>query len=308
MTTTTTTITGRVSAVSSSSSTTSRRPFFAGRNSHGSKTTTTPSCCCPPGATTTAAIPTTTNKTVPRHDRHAQAPRDATKHERHDSARREPGRQPRGGARLARQVEQVLGVARRIADRRGRVRGGGRAGGVVVRGDGVVVVCPGGEEGLLELQGGLDKGRGEARVEVPLDVAVEEPDACMCEISGWFFSFFSPNHRDRCLSERFVGGTKTKRDDKKSFFKTQQDAPGLSATNRNTMKPIGFKTTVSRFMGTGGKSASVTLESANRPASSSDRQTTWKLWPCRWNGCLPVSALSTTTWTTWPRASTNACV
>lgn len=84
-----------------------------------------------------------------------------------------------------------------------------------------------------------------------------------------------------------------------------QNVPGLSATNRNTMKPCGFKTTVSLRMGICGKSASVTFESAKKPASSSDRQTTWKLCPCKWKGCLPVSSLSTTIWTTWPFASTK---
>lgn len=73
--------------------------------------------------------------------------------------------------------------------------------------------------------------------------------------------------------------------------------PGLLALKRKTMLPLGYRTKVSRRIGMSLKSAEVTLESSNVPASSSERQTAWKLWPWRWNGCLPESRLSTTTWT-----------
>lgn len=91
-----------------------------------------------------------TDETIPRDNQHAQNPRHATKYERHDAARREARGEPGGRSRLARQIEEVGGVAGGIADGGGWAGAGGGAGGVVVGGD---------VEGLLlEGQGGFDEG------------------------------------------------------------------------------------------------------------------------------------------------------
>lgn len=109
-----------------------------------------------------------TNHTVPRNDGNAQNSCEAAEEKRHDAARRETIGQRRGWRRFAGKVEQ----ARRVAG--GVARGGDRrrvccAGGEVVVGDG---------EGFLQVQRRLDDCGCEARGDVPLEMAVEEPDAC----------------------------------------------------------------------------------------------------------------------------------
>lgn len=77
-----------------------------------------------------------------------------------------PGRQGGGRLVLAAEVEEVGRVPGGVAGRR---LAGGLAHGEVVLGDGDL---------LLQLGGGLDEGGHQAGDDVPLDVAVEQPDAC----------------------------------------------------------------------------------------------------------------------------------
>ena len=65
---------------------------------------------------------------------------------------------------------------------------------------------------------------------------------------------------------------------------------------------------MSLLIGTAGKSADVTLDSSNVPASSSDRQRTWKLCPWRWKGWRPGSMLLTTMSTIWSFSRTKGWV
>lgn len=88
-------------------------------------------------------------QTIPDDDGHAQQPADDAEDQGHDAAGREAGGQRLGRDGLAGEVEQVGGVA-------GRVAGGGdaesRAGVEVVLGDLVL-------EGGLDVERGLDEGR-----------------------------------------------------------------------------------------------------------------------------------------------------
>lgn len=102
---------------------------------------------------------------LPSNASDSEEARHATKDQGHDALGREPSGQRRNGLVLTRQVEVVLGVA------------GGVAGGGDAVGRAVVQKVLGHGEALLDLEGRLDKGHGQARVHVPLDVAVEEPDA-----------------------------------------------------------------------------------------------------------------------------------
>lgn len=110
-----------------------------------------------------------THHTIPRHDSDTQNSCHTAEYQRHDAAGGEAIGQPWWRRGLAGQVEQVDCITGCVACRGDGGRGGG-TGGEVVRGDG---------ERLLQLEGCFDDGGCETRGDVPLNVAVEEPDACL---------------------------------------------------------------------------------------------------------------------------------
>jgi hypothetical protein len=77
--------------------------------------------------------------------------------------------------------------------------------------------------------------------------------------------------------------------------------PGLSATKRIRKLPPGRTVTTSRIIGIAG-TAGVDAFWTKLPAFSSERDTSWKLCPCRWKGCLPMSLLLRTISTICPRS------
>jgi hypothetical protein len=90
---------------------------------------------------------------------------DTAEHKRNDTPRRKASRQRCNGPVLAGQVVKVFCVARCIARRKGST---GRTHVVVVLRD---------RQTFLQIDGSFDHYGCEARVHVPFDVAVEEPDS-----------------------------------------------------------------------------------------------------------------------------------
>ena len=132
---------------------------------------------------------------------------------------------------LPRQVQEILGVRGGIA-LDGDVSGSARI--KVILRDGDV---------LLKIQRRFNHGGDQTRAQMPLDVAVEQPNPWLHRVLA-----MTLDHNVYRL-----------------------DLPGLSALNRRTKLASGQTTRVSRRIGILGKSFSVTPESSKMPLSSGPR-------------------------------------
>lgn len=114
---------------------------------------------------------------------------------------------------------------------------------------------------LLQLEGRLDHCRDQTGRDVPLDVAVEQPDTL---IMGENTNALVSRH---FCADRTRGVVVKVKEGGRMFG----NSPGLSALKRMTMLPVGSRTSVSRRIGIAGKLDDEGFSSSKVPTSASER-------------------------------------